>query len=146
MRLLMAVQLDGVELCGASAESASRNRFASACRSFHAMLLFLSISGRNSQNVSPYQTRSVAAVTVAERGPPSIRASSPKQSPGPRVAWWTPFFETVAFPGLDEKKSGATGTFHDDGASGWRYACGQAGARAPGRSGRDGIDPGPRRR
>jgi hypothetical protein len=32
---------------------AVRSLFASACRSFHAMAPFLSISGRNSQNVSP---------------------------------------------------------------------------------------------
>ena len=33
--------------------SAARNRFASACRSFHPIAPFLSTSGRNSQNVSP---------------------------------------------------------------------------------------------
>ena len=33
--------------------SAARNRFASACRSFHPMEPFRSTRGRNSQNVSP---------------------------------------------------------------------------------------------
>jgi hypothetical protein len=33
--------------------TASRNCFASACKSLHPMVPFLSTSGRNSQNVSP---------------------------------------------------------------------------------------------
>src|SRR4051794_27703567 len=48
---------------------------------------------------------SVAAVTVAERGPPSIKATSPKCSPGPSVASLTPLLETFASPEAMMKKA-----------------------------------------
>ena len=52
-RPLAVGPLPGSPPCFGAIASAARNRFASACRSFHPMAPFLSTSGRNSQNVSP---------------------------------------------------------------------------------------------
>jgi hypothetical protein len=61
------------------------------------------VSGRNSQNVS--QTMSVVAVTAAEPGPPWIRATSPKWSPGPRLARVVRLLDAVACPESIMKKA-----------------------------------------
>ena len=55
-------------------------------------------SGWNSQSVMPWHTSSPSAVTVAVRARPSIRAISPKWSPGPSVRRKSPPTVTVAVP------------------------------------------------
>ena len=62
------------------------------------------MNGLNSQADIPRQRRSVQATMVAERGPLSIRAISPKCSPGPRVRTISPPTLTVAFPSSMTKK------------------------------------------
>ena len=62
------------------------------------------MNGRNSQAVSPWQRRSVVATMVAERGPLSISAISPKYSPGPSVRTISPSMLTVALPSSMTKK------------------------------------------
>ena len=47
--------------------------------------MFDSTSGRNAHAVIPWAVISVSATTVAERGPLSISAISPKKSPSPSV-------------------------------------------------------------
>ena len=56
------------------------------------------ISPRNTHSVSPSSLTSVAAVTVAVRGPPSRSAISPKKSPGFSVVFFLPPIVTSASP------------------------------------------------
>ena len=53
---------------------------------------------RNSRWPITANSMSVSATTVAERGPRSSRASSPKYRPGPRVVTLRPFRRTEASP------------------------------------------------
>ena len=46
--------------------------------SFQAISAFVSTSGRKSHGVMPYAFTSLSAVTVADRAPSSISATSPK--------------------------------------------------------------------
>ena len=55
-------------------------------------------SDENSWRFSASTTMSVSAVTVAVRGTPASTASSPKKSPGPRVATLRPLRRTVVVP------------------------------------------------
>ena len=82
----------------------SRNREASVWSSGQATSGCSWTKERNSQAAIPRQRTSVLAVTVAERGPSSIRAISPMWSPGPRVRMISPLRLTVAFPCSITKK------------------------------------------
>ena len=53
-------------------------------------------------------------MTVAERGPPSIRATSPKYWPGPSVARLA-FARDRGLSGGDNEKGGPSGALHDHG-------------------------------
>ena len=84
--------------------SASRRRPARVWSIAQAASGCSSTNARNSHAAIPRQRRSVVAVTVAERGPSSSRAISPKWSPGPRVRTISPRMLTVALPSSISQK------------------------------------------
>ena len=86
------------------APSAARRRPTSVSSRPQATSGCSSTNGLNSQADIPRQRRSVPAMIVAERGPLSISATSPKCSPGPRVRTMLPPTLTVALPSSITKK------------------------------------------
>ena len=88
-----------------TAASASRRRLAMPASSLRAKPGTSSMRPANSRWPSTTSSMSVSATTVALRGAFSSRASSPKASPGPRVAILRPWRVTRAVPSRITKNS-----------------------------------------